>query len=80
MWIVCDGEGFAHSYLHGLTDVMAEADKFEELEAAQEEAERLNLKYDTDGWFQVVDPDALPKTKYYADAWNRPVAVTTTRS
>lgn len=55
MWIVCDGDGFAHSYREGLVDP-ENGDQFEEEDAAQGEAERLNLKYGTtEDWFRVVE-------------------------
>jgi len=55
MWIVCDGDGFAHASGEGLV-YPEEGDRFYEKEEAEHEAERLNIKYDTTSdWYRAVD-------------------------
>jgi len=53
VWVVIDGDGWAHSCESGLVYI-EEGDQFDTFEEAREEADRLDLKYDTDDWYQVL--------------------------
>lgn len=61
MWIVRDGDGRAITECGDDVDDDALAELFDTQEEAAEEAERLNTKYDTDGWFHTAWIPTLPE-------------------